>query len=164
MLGIHPARVRDLLESGSAVLVEADGSRMLPVKAPAPHEPAMPASATIVLGLIGLDCLGRPMDGSTVHRPELFCALTGCDPGQPIAAYHLHALAEDHLGLFRSAPQGSLRILVFNKVDMMDKTTIDSIEHEFAVSPPGGIDAVVLYSARFDEARILAGAKGGEKQ
>ena len=32
-----------------AVIVEADGSRRLPFKAPAPHEPVIPASATIVV-------------------------------------------------------------------------------------------------------------------
>ena len=34
-------------------LVEADGSRMLPAKAPAAHEPAMPASTTLVVALAG---------------------------------------------------------------------------------------------------------------
>lgn len=160
LLGIHPTRVRDLPASGAAVLVEADGSRMLPVKAPASHEPAMPEGADIVLGLIGLDCLGRPMDGYTVHRHELFGDITGCFPGQPIVASHLRALAEAPLGLFKDAPPGALRILVLNKADMMDENALGSIEREFAVATPRGIDAVLLYSARFDAARCLACARG----
>ncbi len=163
LLGIHPSRVRGLLGSSDAVLVEADGSRMLPVKAPAPHEPVMPAGAEIVLGMIGLDCLGRPMDVSTVHRPELFGALTGCGPGQTIVVDQLRSLAEAPLGLFKEAPPGALRILVLNKADMIEPAALDSVAREFATGPLPGIDAVLLYSARFDAARILAGAKGATR-
>ena len=44
-----------------ALIVEADGSRRLPLKAPAPHEPVIPTSATVVIPLVGLDVLGQPL-------------------------------------------------------------------------------------------------------
>lgn len=56
------------------VLVEADGSRQLPLKAHAAHEPVIPDHAKTVLVLIGVDGLGKPIRGAA-HRPELFAAL-----------------------------------------------------------------------------------------
>ena len=99
------------------ILVEADGSRMLPVKAPADHEPVIPGGTDMVIGCIGLDCLGRPMDDETVHRPERFGAITGQNFGDPILADHLVKLAVSNLGLFKNAGNHMKKILVFNKAD-----------------------------------------------
>jgi molybdenum cofactor cytidylyltransferase len=64
-LALHGERL-DL----AAILVEADGSRTLPVKAPAEHEPVVPASTTLLIPMIGLDAIGAPLDDTHTHRPE----------------------------------------------------------------------------------------------
>ena len=61
------------------VLVEADGSRSLPIKAHAPHEPVIPPEARQTICVVGASGFGRPIT-QTVHRPERFCALTGAKP------------------------------------------------------------------------------------
>ena len=64
------------------VLVEADGSRRLPLKAHAPWEPVIPACSertVLVLGASGLDHPVR----EAVHRSERFCELAGCTPDDP---------------------------------------------------------------------------------
>ena len=53
------------------VLVEADGSAGRPLKAHAEHEPVVSARADLVIAVIGVDCLGRPMDDEHVHRAAL---------------------------------------------------------------------------------------------
>ena len=56
------------------LLVEADGSRMRPVKAPAEHEPVIPVGTTLLVPVVGIDAL----DGSiqdVAHRPELVARL-----------------------------------------------------------------------------------------
>lgn len=58
------------------VLVEADGSRGLPLKAHASYEPVLPANAGQVIGVAGASGFGRPVR-EAVHRPERFRALTG---------------------------------------------------------------------------------------
>lgn len=71
-----------LAELADHVLVEADGSRRLPLKAHAPWEPVIPACSertVLVLGASGLD---RPVR-EAVHRPERFCELAGCAPDDP---------------------------------------------------------------------------------
>ncbi|MDE7262971.1 MAG: putative selenium-dependent hydroxylase accessory protein YqeC [Oscillospiraceae bacterium] len=58
------------------VLVEADGSRGLPVKAHQSHEPVIPAEAGLTVVLVGASAFGRPVR-EVVHRMETFCRLTG---------------------------------------------------------------------------------------
>jgi len=113
--GVHPRRIPALREAWDAVLVEADGSRRLPIKAPADHEPRLPEGPCLVVGLIGLTCLGRPLGPETAHRPERFQAVTGCRPGQPIDAGHLAALVRHPEGLFKGA--GPHRVLILNQAD-----------------------------------------------
>ena len=59
---------RELLGYADYVLVEADGSRQLPLKAHAPHEPVIPDEAKTVLVVIGIDGLGKPIRDAA-HRP-----------------------------------------------------------------------------------------------
>ena len=113
--GIHPSRVAALKRTWGLVLVEADGSRRLPIKAPASFEPAVPEGTDLVVGVVGLDALGRPMDERTVHRPERFAAVTGCAAGAPIGWDHVVALARHPEGLFKGAP--GRRVALLNKAD-----------------------------------------------
>ena len=61
------------------VLVEADGSRGLPLKAHLPHEPVLPQEAGQVIAVLGLTGLGRPI-AEAAHRPERYAGLAGCAP------------------------------------------------------------------------------------
>jgi probable selenium-dependent hydroxylase accessory protein YqeC len=116
--GIHPSWIPALRRNWDLILVEADGSRGLPVKAPAGHEPVLPEDPGLVLGVIGLGCLGRPLDAGSVHRPERFAAITGCEPGQAIAWAHLEALVRHPEGLFKGV--GGTRALLLNQADRVD--------------------------------------------
>lgn len=94
-----PALDMDAL-SGLAdyVLVEADGSRGLPLKAHLPHEPVIPACAGQTIVLAGASGFGRPVR-EAVHRPERYCALSGASPGDPVTPRDLAAvLAAEGLG------------------------------------------------------------------
>ena len=114
--GIHPSWIPALKRAWDFVLVEADGSKRLSIKAPAPHEPVIPPGTDLVVGVVGLDCLGRPMDGRTVHRPERFARITGCDPGAAVGWEHLAALARHPEGLFKGAGTAP-RVVLLNKAD-----------------------------------------------
>ena len=61
------------------VIVEADGARRLPLKAHATWEPVIPACSNRTIIVFGASGLGHPVS-EKVHRPELFCELTGCTP------------------------------------------------------------------------------------
>ena len=85
---LDPARLAGLADY---VLVEADGSKGLPVKAHLSHEPVIPAGTGLVLTLAGASAFGRPVR-EAVHRPERFCALTGASPEDPVTAETLARL------------------------------------------------------------------------
>ncbi|MBD5155653.1 MAG: putative selenium-dependent hydroxylase accessory protein YqeC [Oscillibacter sp.] len=78
------------------VLVEADGSRRLPIKAHLPHEPVIPANVGQTVILVGASGIGRSVR-ETVHRWEQFCRFTGALPEDPVTAENLSRLltAED---------------------------------------------------------------------
>ena len=58
------------------LLVEADGSRRLPLKAHAPHEPVIPPNARRTVYVVGADGFGHPIR-QVCHRPERYAALCG---------------------------------------------------------------------------------------
>lgn len=84
--GIAPATVDSLVEAlreqrrhlnVGAVLVEADGSRNRPVKAPAAHEPVLPETTNVLAPLFGLDGIGLAIAEPQMHRPERIRAALG---------------------------------------------------------------------------------------
>ncbi len=60
------------IEHHFSILIEADGARMLPLKAPAEHEPVIPGWVDAVIVLAGMSALGKPLSSDTVFRPEVF--------------------------------------------------------------------------------------------
>src|SRR5574338_833059 len=67
---------------GFPLLIEADGARQRPLKAPADHEPLIPAWVDSLVVVAGLSGLGKPLDETTVHRPEQYSLLSGLGPGE----------------------------------------------------------------------------------
>ena len=60
------------------VIVEADGSKRLPLKAHASHEPVIPEEAQRVIMVIGIDGVGKTIR-ETCHRSALYAQLAGVD-------------------------------------------------------------------------------------
>lgn len=103
--GVDPEAVGSLAKLADVTLVEADGSRRLPMKGTAPHEPALPPAATLVVAVGSIRAFGRPATAEYVHRPELFAEQTGISVGQTItAAAFARALAH---GSLRQIPEAA---------------------------------------------------------
>lgn len=77
--------IEELRSLGDYVLVEADGSKGLPLKAHAPHEPVIPHAAENVICVVGASGLGRPV-AEAAHRPEQYEALAKASFATPEAA------------------------------------------------------------------------------
>jgi probable selenium-dependent hydroxylase accessory protein YqeC len=73
--------VSELAKLADYVLVEADGSAQLPLKAHAPHEPVIPPEANQTVCVVGTSGFGRPI-AEAAHRPEIFAALAGKSPSE----------------------------------------------------------------------------------
>lgn len=71
-----------LADLADYVIVEADGARRLPLKVHATWEPVIPACSGRTIVVFGASGIGHPVR-EKVHRPEIFCELTGCAPDDP---------------------------------------------------------------------------------
>lgn len=92
-LGATAAEIAPHCPGDGLTLLECDGSRGLPLKGWAEYEPAVPAFATLTLGVCTLWPLGLPLTEELVHRPQRYCALTGAALGRPVTLEHLAAMA-----------------------------------------------------------------------
>lgn len=155
--GVHPSRIAQLRRLRPYVIVEADGAKRRPVKAPADHEPVLPPATDLVLGFIGLGCLGRPMDAGAVHRPERFGPVTGCAAGAPILWPHLASLVRSPRGLFQGVPAGTRRVLLLNQADLCAGAPGDLLR-AFQACGPVPADLILVCSLRDPDpgARVLA--------
>jgi len=98
------------------VLVEADGSRMKPCKAPADHEPVIPPDANLVIPVAGIDAVGgRLVD--VAHRPERVAELTGLRLNETITAPALATLLSHPAAGLKNVPAGARVIPLINKVE-----------------------------------------------
>lgn len=66
---------REICAGADLILVEADGSRGLPMKLPDSHEPVIPGNVHRILVVQGVKSLGQPL-GQVCHRAHLEPALT----------------------------------------------------------------------------------------
>ncbi len=111
-------RVRRLAdERGAPLLIEADGSRQKPLKAPAEHEPAVPAWVDQVVVVVGATGLGKPLDAEWVHRPAIFCRLTGLAQGDPVTAQALQKYLNHPEGGLKNIPALARRSVFINQAD-----------------------------------------------
>ncbi|WP_297712009.1 selenium cofactor biosynthesis protein YqeC [Clostridium sp.] len=62
----------NLIELCDFLLIEADGAKMLPLKAPADHEPVILSKTNMIVGVAGIDSLGKSIK-EICHRPEYVC-------------------------------------------------------------------------------------------
>lgn len=118
--GVPPEVVDRLAATRFAdvVIVEADGSRRLPFKAPAAHEPVVPASTTILVPLVGLSVLGQPLDAAHVHRPELVAAFVDAALGDPVTADLIVRVLEHPEGGAKGLPLNARLVPMLNKADL----------------------------------------------
>jgi len=124
-----------LRRAADVTVIEGDGSRRLPFKVPAAHEPVVPAWTDLLLIVAGATALGRPL-GEVCCRVEVACTLLAdpdaaariLDPA--LAARLLRAGYLDNPAL--TAWSGR-RAVVVNQVD----DPADRLAHAFAARLDG---------------------------
>ena len=108
--------IQKLFAEKIPVLIEADGSRGFPCKAPEAWEPVLREETTHVLGVIGAACLGKTVVGSC-HRPERVMELLKCGPEHRLTPGDLAELGASPLGLKKNVKKGQWFGIVINQVD-----------------------------------------------
>jgi probable selenium-dependent hydroxylase accessory protein YqeC len=103
------------------IIVEADGAAGRPLKAPAAHEPVIPSSSGWVVGMAGLQALGRPMTEQWVFRAEAFAMITGMAPGAMVTAVEVARVLSHDRGILKGAPAQSRCLAFLNRADTSDR-------------------------------------------
>ncbi len=145
--GFPPEVIDHLYATTSAdyVLVEADGARRRPLKAPAAHEPVIPATAGVVVVVAGLDALGRTV-GDAAHRPERVALLTGCSEDDRITpAVVAGVLGHDEGGL-KGVPESARVVVALTKAT--PQLAASGLEVSRLLEANTRIDRVVLVPQR----------------
>ena len=94
MSGVPDPVYREICALADIVFVEADGSKRLPLKVPAAHEPVIPDHTTLVLVLAGMGAVGRSLE-EACHRSDLAEHLLGADGGHVITPADIARLLMD---------------------------------------------------------------------
>ncbi len=146
--GIEPEKLDMLYDSKifDFILVEADGSKRKPIKAPASHEPVIPSRTTFVIGIIGFDSYGKPLNHEWVHRPELLSVLCGKAMDKPIDDQVFIRLCRERNGLFKGSPSGAEQIVLINKVETQHEYNIAGDIGKYLINGNTGINKVIIGS------------------
>ncbi len=102
---------------GLPLLIEADGSRQRPLKAPAEWEPPIPDFVETVAVVAGLSGLGQPLGAEFVHRPEVFASLSGLAMGETISPEALLRVLTHPAGGMKNIPVQARRLILLNQAD-----------------------------------------------
>jgi probable selenium-dependent hydroxylase accessory protein YqeC len=139
------------------VLIEGDGSKELPLKGWAAHEPVVPSFTDITVGVLPLRPLGKPVNEKIIHRLPLFCALTGAKPEEDLSPAHLAAIISGNQkngahSAGRSLFSGACgkKILFINQLDFTND--------EAAFSLASGLISLLPPEFRSSLYRIIAGS------
>ena len=109
------------LDLAPYVVIEADGARKKPLKAPRHDEPLIPGQSTLVIGLIGWDILGRELTESNVHRAEIFRRTLGLRGTHVTVDEEILARWAWHpAGLGKNVPPAARFVVFLNKCDSDD--------------------------------------------
>lgn len=100
-----------LTQTSDLLLVEADGSRRLPIKFPNQTEPVLLPHTDVVLVVMGLSALGKPLC-EVCHRHALACEALACAPDTLVTPALLAQIIARGYGHFQN-----LRV-VLNQADI----------------------------------------------
>jgi probable selenium-dependent hydroxylase accessory protein YqeC len=134
-IGVDPARCDAWFERLDHVVIEADGSRRRPFKAPADYEPIVPSTATMVVSVIGADALGRVI-ADQCHRPLRVAALAGCRADVRLEPWMAATVILHERGAVRAVPPGAELVVAINKVDNRNLDLVSRLVAELRTRRP----------------------------
>jgi probable selenium-dependent hydroxylase accessory protein YqeC len=121
--GFPSSVIDDIWQSGIFrwIIVEADGAAGRPVKAPATHEPVVPKCTKWVVGMVGLEAVGKPINARWVFRPQLVSQITGLAGNAILTESAIVDLFIDQNGILKDAPAGAIRLAFLNQADSREQ-------------------------------------------
>jgi len=117
--GVEREILNEIFQRGLAeyIVVEADGAKQKPIKVPAPYEPVIPEKTTTVLGIVGIDAVGKPLTEEFFHRVEIAYRRLGYPYGKEMDEELIASVVTWEEGLFKNTPAAAKKVFILNKVD-----------------------------------------------
>lgn len=147
VFGIPENKLQELFRASRdlnfTLLIEADGSRQLPMKAPASHEPVIPQFVDRVVVVAGLSGLGKPLNENWVHRTDRFTKISGLAYGELITQAALIDVLKNRKGGLKGIPQNAKRTVLLNQAD---DSNLQAQGNRIAVHLNEVYDAVIVAS------------------
>jgi molybdenum cofactor cytidylyltransferase len=116
------------------LLIEADGSKMRPLKAPGLHEPVIPEFIENVVTVAGLSGVRKPLTSEWVHRPEYFAELSQITLGEEITERGLANVLINAQGGLKNIPGDAKRFCLVNQADNLSQQASGRTIAEFIKS------------------------------
>jgi len=115
--GLSPILIDKIREQRIAdvILIEADGAKYCPLKAPNETEPVIPLSTTWTIPVVGLDGIGEKNIKQYVFRPHYFARLAGIEEGAVITPESVSRVVLHQEGLMKGTPRKAKIVLILNK-------------------------------------------------
>ena len=140
-IGVQPEMCDDWFGDASLcdnIVVEADGARHRPFKAPANFEPIFPAQTTLVLAVIGADALGRVI-ADQCHRPLRVAAVAACSPYERLTPQRAAVVLTSPDGSMKGSPEESRKVVVITKVpheedDLLTASLVAELQAELSAT------------------------------
>jgi molybdenum cofactor cytidylyltransferase len=119
LIGIPPEWVDKLNQRypDMYILVEGDGAARKAFKAPGRFEPIIPSSTRLVIGLIGVEIIGKKLCAENVHRSELIPGLTKINIGDSLDHKAISDVIINKGGYRKNIPACSEFVVIINKVE-----------------------------------------------
>lgn len=108
------------------VVLEADGSRRRPFKAPAAHEPVIPASTSTLVACVGAAAFDAPIV-EACHRPEIVARVAGCETTDRLTPDRLAEALLSSQGSRKHCPPKARFVVLLNRVAPADEDFVDTL-------------------------------------
>lgn len=146
--GLFPQEVDKILAINGidTLLIEGDGAKGKPFKAPRSYEPVIPGLATAVVPVVGVECIGKPLVEKYFHAVEEVIRLTGLNYSDIVNEQAIADILLHEKGYKKNVPSQARWIPFINKVESEndEETALRLVR----VLKRAGTERVVIGSAR----------------
>jgi probable selenium-dependent hydroxylase accessory protein YqeC len=154
LIGIAPQQADMFFQKKFAeyILVEGDGSQGLPFKAYEDYEPVIPSCTTSHIVVIGSEILFSPLSVENVFRFDLLKKRWKLNSGEKIPLEVMAKILQSASEYLKGSPGKAIRILIFNKYDLILGENAQIISEIVAEITPllGQYDVLAFTSLKYN--------------
>ena len=125
-LGVEPDVCDRWFGLADHVVVEADGSRRMPFKAPLAYEPVVPSRTTTLVACVGAAALDAVIS-EQCQRPERVAAVAGCTPADRLTPSRLASVLLSDQGSRKGCTPSARFAVIINRVDPAQLSFVDEL-------------------------------------